>query len=370
MAQLKDIKQILVGLLQNFLTSGMPVVANLRTRRSLVITNALLFVIALASFVAMVLNQTYFKNPLFVILDTITFIISLVAMIDLRKNHQLERAIILGMSSLFFLFVVFIYANESKDFGLIWTVFFPIFTITLVGHKKGLILTILFYVVILSMAYQGIGVWDSGSWSVRSFVRFTVASAVLTYIVYVYESVLYHASIELEKNQEALRLLSETDPLTGLYNRRSMNEALQKQIDAANVLQTGLSVVMLDIDDFKLINDHFGHNVGDQVLLCIAAILKNIAGKHDYVARWGGEEFLIFLPQTRMQEAVVMAERLRQHIEDAVYPQQLKVTCSFGVAHYHESLDIYGLVNQADKALYQAKTSGKNCVMQAQEASV
>jgi len=351
-----------------FLTAGI-IPSDVVTTRKLMIANALLFITSTICLLGAYLNFVVFNSPKLAVLDVIAVLISFFVIVDLRRNHVLDRAIITGSGNLFFLFIGFAYTNQSADFSLIWTIFFPIFVITLMGHKKGLLVTGFFYLILLSMAYQGIGIWDNGEWNFRGFLRLVTASAVLVYIVYVYEAILYHSSIELQQTRdkeakyiENLHLLSVTDPLTGLYTRRRMNEALQEHVDNFKRYQDPFSLILFDIDDFKHINDHFGHNIGDQVLVIIAESTKNTLRKTDYIGRWGGEEFLILLPKTLKEEAASIAEKLRQEMEAAIYPQTSSVTCSFGVAQYSELLDISGIINQADNALYKAKNSGKNCV--------
>jgi diguanylate cyclase (GGDEF)-like protein len=357
-----------------FLTSGI-VPTDPTMLRTLVLANALLFITSLACFGAFLYNLSY--NQWLATFDAIASLVSFFAIIDLRKNNILHRAIIIGSTNLFLFLIAFTYTNGSGDFGLIWTIFFPIFVITLMGHKKGLLLTGLFYAIILSMAYYEIGVWDHGNWRFKGFLRLTIASFIVTYIMYVYESFVYHANLELHYTREKeaqyleeLRIISITDPLTGLYNRRRMNQVLQQQVDAVNNDHSPFSLIIFDVDDFKHINDKFGHNIGDRVLMMIAGITKDLLWQTDHVGRWGGEEFLVLLPQTDLTRALDIAEKLRQQIENAVYPHQSKVSCSFGVAQYHEGIDINSFVNQADSALYRAKNSGKNCVMPTDDLTI
>ena len=344
--------------------------SNFMILRSVMITNALLFITSSVCFLASTLNFTVFHTPILATLDAIAFFISFFAIVDLRKNKILDRAILIGTANLFFLLIAFAYTNESTDFGLIWNIFFPIFTITLMGEKKGLILTGLFFLILFSMAYYNIGIWDHGEWNIRSFVRLSGALVILTYMIYTYETILHHSDLELLKTHEKeaqyldeLRNLSITDPLTGLYNRRRMNELLQEHLENVKRYEDPFSLILFDIDNFKLVNDHFGHNVGDQVLIMIAKITQNSLRKTDFISRWGGEEFLIVLPKTLIEEAVFIAEKLRQEIESATYSPHNKVTCSFGVTQYRDTLEIEEIVNKADNALYQAKNSGKNRVM-------
>ncbi|MFY9143255.1 GGDEF domain-containing protein [Sulfuricurvum sp.] len=351
-----------------FLSTGI-VPTDLDMLRKLMMANAFLLISSITFLIFTALNFTLFHSPMLGIFDGLAFLASVFALIDLHRNHTLERAIIIGSVSFFFFFLIFAYTNQNTDFGLIWTIFFPIFVITLMGHQKGLRLTALFYFLLFSLAYHGIGIWNGGEWNFRSFLRFSIASAVLTYVVYVYEAALYRSNIELfairekeAKYLQELQRLSVTDPLTGLYNRRRMDEVTQEQVEYVKRYRVPFSIIMFDIDDFKLINDRFGHIIGDQVLVTIAEITKKSLRKTDYIGRWGGEEFLILLPKTPSQEAAIIAEKLRQELEDANYSHHAKVTCSFGIAQCDGALTIENIIDQADQALYRAKESGKNCV--------
>jgi diguanylate cyclase (GGDEF)-like protein len=169
--------------------------------------------------------------------------------------------------------------------------------------------------------------------------------------------------ILLRNNLEAdLRELAITDPLTRLFNRRKFLEDMA----AANLVdrryKTGIAIILCDIDRFKVINDTNGHDVGDAVLIRFAEILKKNTRETDIVARWGGEEFAILVASNEATKVVAIAEKLRQSIQDATFPQSLSVTASFGVAILGGDGDIDTLMGDADKALYRVKAEGRNAV--------
>ncbi len=156
---------------------------------------------------------------------------------------------------------------------------------------------------------------------------------------------------------------SYTDNLTKVYNRHKFFEVIKHNIYEYHRYNYMFSVILIDIDNFKSINDTLGHNTGDQVLVEFAAILKNSLRTTDYLFRWGGEEFLVLLSHCEGKTAFQVAEKLRKNIES--YTFQLKngyqVTASFGVASYKDSTNIEAMISHADKALYQSKNTGKNC---------
>jgi diguanylate cyclase (GGDEF)-like protein len=170
---------------------------------------------------------------------------------------------------------------------------------------------------------------------------------------------------ELRHALEALRLAAITDPLTGLYNRRAMDQHLSELWTGANV--GALSVLMLDIDDFKHINDTYGHPSGDRVIREVAATLRRCLRAQDSAFRYGGEEFMVLLPNTPLEGAISVAESIRGRIEalhlEHVLSGRMRCTVSLGVASRQEREDCVSLFHRVDRALYLAKGSGRNRVV-------
>ncbi len=165
-----------------------------------------------------------------------------------------------------------------------------------------------------------------------------------------------------KKMEEKLYIQSITDTLTGLYNRRHFIQALGKEMMRFRRSQRDFSLIMLDIDHFKNINDTFGHNAGDEVLKKIGAIIQGRIRSLDIAARWGGEEFLIFMPETNINGGSILAESLREIIAETEIVGVGNVTASFGVAAYHNGDNVDTFVERADKLMYEAKESGRNQV--------
>lgn len=176
----------------------------------------------------------------------------------------------------------------------------------------------------------------------------------------------------LRKSYEEIKALSVKDPLTKVYNRGYLDERLVHEVKRAFRFERPLSLIMFDIDHFKLINDTFGHTVGDRVLVgCAALMQKSIRLEIDWIARYGGEEFVIVLPETLLSGAVVAAERLRNTLASMVMEAngtEMLVTASFGVASFmptsqKEDLSMASaLIAGADQGLYRAKKQGRNRV--------
>ncbi|MBF0264913.1 MAG: GGDEF domain-containing protein [Gammaproteobacteria bacterium] len=179
---------------------------------------------------------------------------------------------------------------------------------------------------------------------------------------------------ELEESKAELKLLASTDPMTGLYNRRYFKDVSEHIFNISKRENKSLSVLMLDIDKFKRINDTFGHQKGDEVIMLLASILQKHARKSDIISRFGGEEFLILLPETAIDGANTIAEKIRTNIrtldieveveKDKIEVISITFTVSAGVStiNFNQDLNIEAAINRADKALYQAKESGRNRV--------
>lgn len=204
------------------------------------------------------------------------------------------------------------------------------------------------------------------------FFTFTqiLLSAPVAAMVYVMGHSLMQGLVLKEKK---ILELSRTDALTGLWNRRYLNEILEHEIALTHRNLYCLSIIILDLDFFKKVNDSFGHSVGDKVLLATAEVLQKCARTTDYVGRFGGEEFLIILPNCDAKMLVVVAERYRKALEEkqiSTGEGMTQVTGSFGsttmlptnTCEYQMQLCLDKLITTADKALYDAKEQGRNCV--------
>lgn len=162
--------------------------------------------------------------------------------------------------------------------------------------------------------------------------------------------------------EDDLRELAITDPLTKLFNRRKFLEDMAAADLVNRRYKTGVAIILCDIDRFKAINDANGHDVGDAVLIRFAELLKRNIRESDIVARWGGEEFAILVASNEAPKVVAIAEKLRQSIQCSTFPRSLSVTASFGVAILGQDGNLDSLMSDADKAMYQVKTEGRNAV--------
>ncbi len=207
------------------------------------------------------------------------------------------------------------------------------------------------------------------------FIRFIVTYEILATMVFLVEFarerthrqlVSEHSDLVVA-HQEIVRL-SVTDALTGAYNRQFLNDRLPAEIERARRYAHPLSIVITDVDRFKRFNDEYGHRAGDAILRRVTEVLRDSLRRDiDWVARYGGEEFLVVLPETPLEPACVVAERLRAAVSSVVLDwegSELRCTASFGIAEFSPGLDSTGnLIEAADQALLRAKRAGRNCVV-------
>ncbi|MGM0379823.1 MAG: GGDEF domain-containing protein [Bacillota bacterium] len=167
-------------------------------------------------------------------------------------------------------------------------------------------------------------------------------------------------SKELDEKIELITKISQTDQLTQIYNRVKFNEELEKEIRKH---QKHLSIIMFDIDHFKKVNDNYGHDIGDRVLIRLTNVVNELIRKNDTFARWGGEEFMILNPETNIEDAYDLAEKVRKKIKNTKIEKVGNITCSFGVTEYKIEDEFDSFTKRVDEALYQAKENGRDRVV-------
>ncbi|EQB34831.1 hypothetical protein M947_10190 [Sulfurimonas hongkongensis] len=195
-----------------------------------------------------------------------------------------------------------------------------------------------------------------------------IEALLLSYLVAYKFKIMEQEKEEEKLKQIELKLLASTDPMTKLYNRRYFTEISQEVLYISKREKKNLSILMIDIDRFKRVNDTFGHQFGDEVLINLSRLLLDSQRKSDIVCRYGGEEFVILLPNTALQDATLLAEKLRKQVESftLISPkdEDFNFTVSIGVAQIdvENEPDIEKALKRADDALYIAKNSGRNRV--------
>ncbi len=230
-------------------------------------------------------------------------------------------------------------------------------------------LTVLIICLIVGYISYTVTFWNRHS----SWLDFIVPGVFLFCAIFVWLTI--HLSLQTAfdvRRVVSLEQESITDPLTGIYNRRYLDRRLDEEISRAKRYDLPLSILLIDIDHFKQVNDNYGHQVGDSLLIHLGKMVSNLIRNSDVASRYGGDELLILAPSTTVSSAAMLAERLRQHLE-ANQPelssksnqvQEIRVTVSIGIAGLGPKItNSKSLVKYADEALYRAKKEGRNCVI-------
>lgn len=196
-----------------------------------------------------------------------------------------------------------------------------------------------------------------------------LAAIILSFMAYNNRvSAFVNKELIIEKNEQLADLV-ERDGMTGLYNHKASFEKLKKEMDQSNRTDAPLSIILFDIDDFKQVNDTYGHLTGDSVLRKLSHLMKNITRTTDIVGRYGGEEFLLVLPGTDLNGAKILTKKIQSELRTTSFEKDITITVSGGASEYSdESVD--ELISITDKKLYKAKKSGKNRFIHSTEKRV
>jgi len=254
-----------------------------------------------------------------------------------------------------------IFVTEDQ-FRIIWFYIVVFIAYTIIGNQAGIITSLLAILIVVSSAF----IFDLGlsQTTLQGALIGLIISSLLASIhvrkISEFETVL------LKKNKE-LEVLATIDGLTGVMNKRMFNEMASKYIDTARRTSKPLTFLYLDLDHFKSVNDNHGHQVGDIMLMKFTAIVGKNLRKSDLLGRIGGEEFAVILFETDREAGMLVAEKIRQHIQETSYQYEdklVEVTTSIGLSQLESKIDTLEAIQQrADKALYKAKESGRNRVV-------
>jgi len=344
----------------------------------LLILNAMFFITIIINLLFMIINL--FITQSYSIFFINFFMLAFIgyALYLLREKNQYLLASYIGNATLVIAFITILLLKHGEKYSLIWTYFFVPFAIITLGAKKGLIVSFAFIMVILSITYTGIDVWEN--WDLETYFRFSLAQFIMLYVIYAIQNSNESADSKIEKlrQKEKLQLkllkkLSITDTLTSLYNRRFFEEVFPRQIERASSNKELLTFFTLDLDYFKQYNDTYGHQKGDWALQQIAEILKEVFNKSDdYTFRIGGEEFAgIYLDGDEANVHLLIneiVEKLKgRAIEHKGNPAEGILTCSIGVyiKVNEDDLSHQEIYRLADEALYKAKKKGRNQIIYA-----
>lgn len=277
-------------------------------------------------------------------------LISLLYMKLTKRVNVAENFILIG---LYILFIMIIIDGGLERTGIYWIFVFPFVSFFLKGNKIGLLWNMLIIGTIGFLVYLSYEKIVSIAYTPIEIRQFLGAYMIVMILAYIYENTLL-------KSYDKLSKLAMTDSLTGLYNRYYLFKKLEEEVKRAKRYNHPLCIMIFDIDNFKQINDKYGHDVGDAVLSMVARVVKRNIRETDIASRFGGEEFVIVCPETDIQNGYIVAEKIREAISQINFGD-FHVTVSIGMTCYTGETTEQ-LIKKADIALYRAKNSGKNKV--------
>ena len=277
------------------------------------------------------------------------------------NNSALSSAIVLY--SLYLLMFYLVFTGGVENTGPLWIFVVAPVSVFIHGLKRGLIDIALFVAIISTIMFIPTDIVAHATYSIGFKLRLLASFLTVTFLSALYEysrQQSYKHTLELSKKYQQL---AHFDPLTQLSNRRDALYILQRE--QARILRSNepFSIILCDVDHFKKINDQYGHNAGDAVLIELAKLFTNNIREQDSVARWGGEEFLFILPQTLAKNANELAVKIQETLQKHLFnyeDDKITVTVSMGIEQFNGNNSIDEVINNADKYLYQAKNAGRN----------
>jgi len=362
---------VIIQRLLDYLNRGADKHSDPETRHKILITNLFGFVgfgLTLVMGVNAYLEEIWLLGSSLVISSAV-FFVSLEHQRFFHKpsSHQISGNLLQFNLSALMLYLV--YSGGSNNSGVLWIVLVPPVMMFFSGLKGGLRNTLLFTLCYCLLVFYPDNGLIQAHYSDQFKTRLLLTLLTLTVLSGYYEHSRFQAFLQIKQLSAKFEQQAHIDPLTQIANRRAMMKQLEGEYSRAVRHQESLCLLLLDVDHFKRINDIYGHHMGDEVLKSISQLFVNRLRKQDVISRWGGEEFLILLPQTTQQDAIDVAEMIRRQIEEFTLEQagkKIAITVSIGVwaVDLEESVD--EAIQQADKLLYLAKHQGRNRVIAAE----
>jgi diguanylate cyclase (GGDEF)-like protein len=286
----------------------------------------------------------------------VTFGFSIFGLVLSRKTEHLALVNMLAAATILLMACVGALTKLNSYSALVWIVFLPFLFFYFTGFRTGLTATSI-YMLVYVVSYftfeqrNGVPPIELNYW-IQSIIAYLTATVLA----------LYYRSYS-DKFQQELRRVADVDFLTGLLDRAGLSNRLDEEIQRVHRYHTPLSVILVDIDDFKRINDTLGYAAGDQLLVELAGLVAGQLRGIDILSRWGGDELLIVAPGTDLSSAAKLAERLRGTIDVKEFDNVGHVSASFGVARYFSNTGAQVLIDRVDHLMYTAKEFGKNRVV-------
>ena len=325
-------------------------------RHQSTLLRAVLRIMLVFSLLIGALNVFVFNAYLIASFNFISFAAAALLLLYFNDEAKLKRTSWLACFTVIFNVVMFINIAQGQNYSVLWVMIVPPIVFFLLGRRMGALLSALLFAYTVYFIAQQIDRPQPETLGLAAVLNVLEVCIALWFIYRFYEG-------SRETAYRELKLQSITDKLTSLYNRSHLDTLLS---DLQVRMQSGAlkqaCIVIIDIDHFKEINDQFGHIQGDKILQNAARQLREFTRERALIGRWGGEEFLLILPNFTLTEARDYCEQLRKGIAATKHFQNLTLTMSFGVADYNPNKSIEQALIQADRALYCAKENGRNRV--------
>jgi len=284
----------------------------------------------------------------------------------LQRDYSVSAAVI--VYSLHVLMIFLVYSGGVESTGPLWIFLVPPVSLFLHGLKRGLIEVAVFLAITCLIFFLPPDAFSRASYASAFELRLILAFITVTFLSACYEYSIQQSHNDTLEVSRRYEHLARTDQLTKLCNRRGALNIMQQEQRRMTRNQQSMSIILCDVDHFKEVNDQYGHDAGDMVLVRLGEIFRTLVREQDTVARWGGEEFLFILPQTSAQNAAVLAQKIHQALQRQtiiVGDVGIPITVSMGVAETKGDQAIDEIIKRADKYLYEAKGAGRNQTMPA-----
>lgn len=325
--------------------------------------------ILIASILTMIVFPVYHIYSGHYKIAVANFVALTAAVIGLFHLRQAEKGqIVYWTISIVFMgisIITVVFGRQEISYFL-WAFVPPAVVFSILGRKAGMALSLLFFAIALVLMTAPERIMNSAPYSTFIIARFVAIYMILTFILYYYESSQQLLFEDIRNEKDKFEYASKRDPLTGLSNRRDLIEKIKNEQQRQTRMKSAFTLILADIDDFKALNDTYGHDAGDYVLTSVAQLLVDQVRDIDCPARWGGEEFLIMLIEADITIGHTVAERIREKIESSPFifnNVPVPVTMTFGLSQFQGLNDtIESCIKRADNALYAGKQQGKNRV--------
>lgn len=331
--------------------------------------NRQIFIVNLFSFIgmtitgAMALHSYFSQHSHLTVILLVSSAIFFIGFYIQKRTHNYFIASAIILYSLFILMIYLVYAGGVNNTGPLWIFMVAPVALYIHGLKMGLIdIAIFLLVVVIIMFYPDNGLLAT-NYTTEFKLRLIYSFLTITFLSGFYEYSRQSTYDNLLEISRQYKQMAKRDHLTQLSNRRDALSKLEYESKRSQRNKESIALLLCDIDHFKNINDQYGHECGDKVLIEIASLFVDGIRRQDTVSRWGGEEFLFILPQTTATQAAICAKNIRLALSAHQFNYQehsFKVTISIGIAEIKPDASIRGAIKEADGFLYQAKENGRN----------